>query len=563
MKTLYYGDNLDVMREYIRDNTVDLIYLDPPFNSKRIYNVYFGANAQIRAFEDTWQYNEETISIINHFKNIQSSFYPFFDTLNSIIGNTSLMAYLVMMAVRIIEFKRILKDTGSLYLHCDPTAVHYLKILLDIVFKPQNFQNQIVWQRTSAHNDTKGWCRNQDNILFYTKTDNYTWNKVFTEYSPDYKANSYRYLDSDGRRFQVGDLTGSGVRSGESGKEWRGIDPTLKNRHWALPQSLFQEYDLPKSTLETLDFLDSIGRIYWPGKGEVPRIKRYLDEMPGNPIQEIITDINPLSSKSKEKLGYPTQKPLMLLERIILASSNAGDLVLDPFCGCGTALEAAEKLGREWIGIDITHLSIALVEQRLNEGFKNKIALKSIDGNTAPLYEVVGTPKDLESAADLARRDKFQFQFWACSLVRARPLEESKKGADKGIDGVIYFRDDDDRRGGRLKKIIISVKGGENIGPAMIRDLRGVIDREDAVIGLFITLKEPSKAMKTEAAEAGVYTSPNTEGKFRRIQILTMKEILSGKKPDLPPDFSIGAETMKKNRLVYDKPKINTNRLEF
>jgi site-specific DNA-methyltransferase (adenine-specific) len=556
VRKLYFGDNLKVLRESVPDESVDLIYLDPPFNSKKIYNVNFGADAQIKAFVDNWQWSDESVVALDDIRNKHNvGLYDLIFAIKDMVGENGLSAYIVMMTIRLLELKRVLKPTGSIYLHCDSVASHYLKVVMDSIFGIKNFQNSIVWKRTSAHNDTKGWGRIQDNILFYTKSEEYVWNKVYTEYNDDYVKKFYRYTDENGRRYRLGDLTATGIRKGESGMPWKGVDPTKKGNHWAIRRTFLNDPDIPDSTLEALNYLDSIGRIYWPKKGKVPSLIRYLDEMPGSPIQDIITDIPPLSAQSKEKLGYPTQKPLTLLERIISVSSNKGDVVLDPFCGCGTAIEAAEKLDRQWIGIDITCLAVLLVERRLNEGFRHK-----------PIkWDVYGLPVDMESAIELARRDKYQFQYWACRLLYARPIEEDKKGKDKGVDGVILFNDEGPRA--KAKKIIISVKGGANVTSSMVRDLRGTVERENAVMGLFVTLTKPTKDMKNEAASAGVYRPPLevvSDGHMYgvdvmpKIQIVTIEDLLQGGKPKLPNDLTLGGATFKKNRTVANEaPKPN------
>ena len=426
---------------------------------------------------------------------------------------------------------------------------------MDLIFGINNFQNQIVWQRTSAHSGTKGWSRIQDNILFYTKSDNYTWNYIKKPLSEGYIENFYKFEDKNGRRFRHSDLTAPNVRKGESGKPWRGVDPTAKGRHWAIPGYLRDLSDMPKSTLAALDHLEKIGRIHWPSKGGAPSVIRYLDEMEGGPMTEIITDIPPLSPQSKERLGYPTQKPSALLERIIKCSSNPGDIVLDPFCGCGTAIAAAEALERNWIGIDITHLAIALIEKRLDGAFSHKYAEIGTEGEPQAIiqkkfYNVEGTPKYFSSAEDLARRDKHQFQYWACSLVNAMPHGGAwKKGADKGIDGLIFFRDD--IKSVAPKKIIVSVQGGEHVKVDMVRQLLGVITREQASMGLLLTLVSPTKEMTNEAMAAGFYQSPSKNEPLRKIQILTVKELLEGKYPDLPPDFTVGLDGFKKAAPVH------------
>ena len=380
MNTLYYGDNLNILRRYIKDESVDLIYLDPPFNSNRNYNVLFKdesgaeADSQIMAFEDTWHwagaartYNELILEGDKVAEMLQA-FYGF-------IGTNQMMAYLVMMAVRLKELHRVLKPTGSLYLHCDPTASHYLKILLDTIFSAENFRSEVIWKRSGSHGSAKRWGPLHDTIFFYTKSQDYTWNRIFENYDEEYVNKFYRSSDEKGR-YQLVSLTGAGVRTGDSGKEWRGVNPTAVGRHWAVPSVALQEVaEIDKidasnfTTQEKLDLLYKHGIIAFPPKGNVPRQKRYLKEDDGVSIQDIVTDILPISSQAQERLGYPTQKPVALLERIIQASSNEGDLVLDPFAGCGTTIAAAQKLNRQWIGIDVTQLSIALLKNRLEGNF--------------------------------------------------------------------------------------------------------------------------------------------------------------------------------------------------
>jgi adenine specific DNA methylase Mod len=508
---LYYGDNLQVLRDSILDESVDLIYLDPPFNSQANYNVLFKAptgeqsEAQIEAFEDTWHWNATAERAFDEvMQGSSTDAAEMLRAMRSFLKENDMMAYLTMMAARLIELHRVLKDTGSLFLHCDPSASHYLKLLLDVVFGPQGFQNEVIWKRTSAHSSSKRFGPVHDVILYYAKGDEPVWNQVFQPYDQTYVDAFYTHVDPDGRRWQRSDLTGAGVRHGATGLVWRGIDVTAKGRHWAYPPS-------------HLEKLDADGRIHWPKKdGGAPRLKNYLDDQPGMPLQDIITDISPMHNLAAERLGYPTQKPLALLERLIQAASNAGDVVLDPFCGCGTTIHAAQKLGRNWTGIDITHLAISLIEKRLRDAFPG-IA-----------FDVHGTPKDLGGARALATADKYQFQWWAVSLVNAVPYGGKKKGADSGIDGHIYFKPD----GKATEKAIVSVKGGENVSVPMVRDLGHVVDREKAKIGIFITLAEPTAPMKTEAVKAGFYETEY--GKFPKLQILTIADLFNGKKPQIP-----------------------------
>jgi DNA modification methylase len=336
---LYYGDNLTTLREHIPSECVDLIYLDPPFNSNANYNVLFqsptgqNSEAQIEAFEDTWHWNDAAEFAIDAVMGSgNSAAAEMLRAMRSFLGENDMMAYLTMMAVRLLELHRVLKPTGSLYLHCDPTASHYLKILLDGVFGARNFRNEVIWKRTSAHSSAKRWGPVHDSILFVSKSDDFLWNKLTQPYDDVYIDAFFTHVDPDGRRWRRADLTGAGVRYKASGLPWRGVDVTSKGRHWAF-------------TAEVLDTMDTAGLIHWPKKvGGVPRRKRYLEDLPGMPVQDVISDIKPIHNVGEERLGYPTQKPVALLERILSASSSPGDIVLDPFCGCGTAIHAAEKL---------------------------------------------------------------------------------------------------------------------------------------------------------------------------------------------------------------------------
>jgi site-specific DNA-methyltransferase (adenine-specific) len=514
---LFYGDNLAVLPDYIADQSVDLIYLDPPFNSRQDYNVLFaekdGARSasQITAFKDTWEWNEESSLAYEQVVEAGGRVAEAMRAFRTLLGGTDMLAYLAMMAPRLVELRRVLKESGSIYLHCDPTASHYLKLLMDAVFSPQNYQNEIIWQRTSARSDSHRWNHVHDVILFYSKANKFTWNTQFTEYDADYVEKFYRFVEEpSGRRYASDNLTAAGTRNGSSGDPWMGIDVRAKGIHW--------KYQTSK-----LDELDAAGRIIHPQKsGGVPRYKRYLDEMPGVAGKSIITDISPLSAQSAEKLGYPTQKPEALLERILRASSNEGDVVLDPFCGCGTTVQVAQKLNRRWIGIDITHLAIGLIKTRLDDAYGPEVR---------QTYEVIGEPTDVAGAAQLAEENKYQFQYWALGLCGARPTEGIKKGADRGIDGRLYFHDDNS---GSSRQIVFSVKGGHNIGVSEVRDLIGVLQREKAEIGVYISFAEPTKPMLREAAEAGFYTSPGSSGsageKYPRIQLLSIRDLLEGTK---------------------------------
>ena len=504
MNQLYYGDNLSVLTEHFQDGVVDLIYLDPPFKSNRDYNLLFrdkegsDSEAQITAFKDTWQWGrqaeDEFREIVFGSSNTQLALL--LRSFRDFLGANDMMAYITMMARRLIELHRVLKPSGSLYLHCDPTASHYLKIIMDVIFGKESFRNEIAWKRTPFAGSSKSranqYPRSHDILLFYTKSEAYKWNRPVMPYSDEYKER-FKYDDGDGRgRYR---------------------------------KTLLKTY-----SQATFERLKKESRLVAPVKtGAKWSYKQYMNDSSGSvQVDDFWMDINAINPVSKERLGYPTQKPLALLERIIMASSNPGDLVLDPFCGCGTAVHAAEKLSRAWAGIDITHLAIALIEKRMKKAFPEKP------------FVVLGTPKDFEGAKDLAKRDKYQFQWWACSLVGAHPYQGKRKGADHGIDGMVLFQDEAEK----TKKIIVSVKGGETVTVSMIRDLVGVLDRESAQIGLFVTLAKPTRAMLSEALSAGSYSSPHF-GNFPRIQLLTIEGLLNGNERALFPDLTQGQATFR------------------
>ena len=519
--TLYYGDNLQVLRDHVPSESVDLVYLDPPFNSNASYNVLFRERtgeespAQIKAFTDTWEWTQETeytfeVDIIQS-PAVPSAVKEMVTAFRQFIGRNSMMAYLVMMAPRLVELHRVLKPTGSLYLHCDPTASHYLKTLLDTVFGNLNFRNEIIWQRTPSKGlMTRRLPTNHDVIIGYQKTAEATWNvdSTFLPYDEgalDPKtASKYNRRDSDGRLYRLDNLINPNRNRPNLTYEFLGI-----NRVWRWTKDRMQDaYDR--------------GLIVQTRPGAVPQLKRYLDEQRGRPLGDVWTDIPPINSQAKERLGYPTQKPEVLLERIIQASSNEGDVVLDPFCGCGTAVAAAQKLGRNWLGIDITHLAVALMKNRLKTAF---------DLDPITDYDVVGEPQDQGSARALWQQDPYQFQFWAVSLLEAQPQSEQRRGADRGIDGLLYFIDGPKRS---TQKIVVQVKGG-HVTVSQVRDLMAVVDREKAAMGLFISLDQPTGPMRTEANGGGLFHSDLWQRDYPKIQLRTIGEMLSGNGFDLPP----------------------------
>jgi DNA modification methylase len=504
---LYYGDNLEVLRQHVKDESVDLIYLDPPFNSRQDYNVLFAekdgtrSSSQIMAFEDTWEWNVDAERAYEEIVEGGGRVAEAMRAFRTFLGHSDMMAYLAMMAPRLIELRRVLKETGSIYLHCDPTASHYLKMLMDAVFGPQHFRNEVVWERTTGRKAGRQYGRVHDTLLFFSRSEESTWNAPAVPQTAETVKGHDLVENGDGELFRLSDLTGAGQgpprRFGE-----RDIPPP-RGRHWMYDQT-------------GIDRLWAAGKIAFSSGGK-PRLKTYLKDLTGVAVRDIWTDIEPLNSAAQERLGYPTQKPEALLERIVKASSNEGDVVLDPFCGCGTAIAVAQRLNRRWIGIDITHLAIGLIKKRLDDAFGDSVRKG---------YEVIGEPVDLPGAQRLARDDPYQFQWWALSLVGARPTEE-KKGADRGIDGRLYFHDEN-KFGRKTKQIIFSVKAG-HVQSSYVRDLRGVIDREDAQIGVLICMEAPTKPMLKEAAEAGFYKPPGLEDRYPRIQILTIEELLAGK----------------------------------
>ncbi len=521
---LYYGDNLDILRRYIPDASVDLVYLDPPFNSNRDYNVIFKdesgrkSDAQLLAFEDTWHWGPDAEAQYAYLTNtarnqgrVPSTVSTIVAALRSGIGENQMMAYLVEMAVRLVELHRVLNRAGSLYLHCDPTASHYLKVVLDAIFGPENFVNEVIWQRAVAakgHAERK-FSANHDVLLLYGKSNDRRFASVHLDQSGAYEAR-FRYDDHDGRGpYRLAPLDNPSVRPNLT-YEYKGFPSPA--RGWRIGRDVMER-------------LDADGRLAFPKKadGRIAR-KHYLSEQGGPKAGDVWSDIAPIQASAAERLGYPTQKPLPLLERILEASSSPGDIVLDPFCGCGTALVAAQKLDRQWIGIDVTYLSIAVMKARLKDSF----GLADV--------EVIGQPTEVEGARAMlvgtGLEGQYQFQWWALDLIGAQPQGGAqKKGADRGIDGVISFSTGPR---GQMGRALVSVKSG-SVNSSQIRDLKGVLEREKAEIGLFVTLEEPSAPMQLEATTAGVYTSALSGRDYPRIQILTIRELLEGHtRPNLP-----------------------------
>jgi DNA modification methylase len=577
---LYYGDNLPILRntEYFPSASIDLIYLDPPFNSNQDYNVLFAEQdgsrsaAQIRAFGDTWRWDTAATHAFNETIERGGKSAEALVAFRSLVGQSDMLAYLSMMAPRLVELRRVLKPTGSIYLHCDPTASHYLKVLMDSIFGPENLRNEIIWRRTGSNNSAHGFGPIHQTILFYARSAETKFYFPKGPYTKDYIEHFFRF-EERGDRFRPVLLTGPGTRTGDSGKPWRHYDPTTSGRHWQPASYLYEKYlrvtgdDLAQYPLiERLEKLDKAGFIYWGKKeGNVPQYKLFLSEASGVPLQDIWAyqpgtrgcvygndkvgideDVSWLTSEDAERLDYPTQKPIGLLKRIIASSTTEGDTVLDPFCGCGTTVAAAQELGRRWIGIDITHLAITLIRSRLRFAYGDQVH-----------YAVVGEPADMAGAQALAKQDRYQFQWWAMGVIGARPVqEERKKGADSGVDGKLFFQE---KRNGPVKTMVIQVKSG-GLTLSEVRDFGRVIEREKAQLGVLLTLDEPTRDMRAEAAGLGSYKpeyllDPST--RYDRYQILTIQQLFDGKRPDYPPFRNV---TLKAAPVAKPAPKVSKAR---
>ena len=513
LNELYYGDNLDVLRRHVADESVDLIYLDPPFNSNRSYNVLFQAKtgeespAQIEAFGDTWTWSHETESLYQELTS--AAFLRVADALEAmrkLLGDNDVLAYLVMMTARLIELHRVLKSSGSLYLHCDPTASHYLKVLLDSIFGPRQFVNEIIWKRAhtvkgNVGQGAKHLGRSTDTILVYGKTDQYKFHQLYEPYGDDYLKRFHHVEPGTGRRYRTISMIGPGGQAkGNPCYEAMGV-----TRYWRYSKEHMQ------------GLIDS-GQVVQSRPGVVPERKLYLDEGKGSPIQSLWTDLIAINPRARERLGYPTQKPLVLLERIIATGSDPGDVVLDPFCGCGTTVDAAQKLGRRWIGIDVTTLAVDLIDTRLRHTYGEKIR---------ETYEIRGIPRDLAGAKALFDYSPFEFERWCVMLLDGQPNE--KQVGDKGIDGVIRIPLDKKSSA----KILVSVKGGAT-NPGHVRDLVGTVESQKAAMGVFICMQKPTKGIVDAANHSGVYIYPANGQSFPKVQIITVEELLNDKRPHMP-----------------------------
>ena len=555
---LYYGDNLNVLKSNIQSGSVDLVYLDPPFNSDATYNVTFAsagdASAQIHAFDDTWTWTTETSKTYDYL--VTGGGLPdlpatALEAIRALVRETPMTAYMVNMTPRLVELHRVMKSTASLYLHCDPSASHYLKIMLDAIFGPRCFRSEIIWRRTGAHGKARRFTPVHDVILFYTKSegDKYKWNNPRLPYMKGH-VDDYLVQDEHGWRtnYYGNVLTGSGTRGGESGSPWKGFNPTAKGRHWAVPGKLVEDCgeDLSQMTQhQKMDRLFELGYITIKPGETWPLYQHYIDPMHGvaapdiwafQPYTEgtvfdsnkpgyvsdkgIDVDVRWLSTRDRERLGYPTQKPVGLMERIIKSSTDPGDVVLDPFCGCGTTLDAAQRTDRKWIGIDITYIAVDLIRNRLR--LTHTAAIDST-------YDVLGLPADLAAAHDLFARDPLEFERWAVSLVRGTP--NKKQVADRGRDGIVrYYKGKREKPG----QIVVSVKGGKQLNPAMVRDLGGTVAQDSKLDGgVLITLWKPTTGMVSAANTAGNFTDPvgNT---YPLLQVITVEDLLAGKRPQFP-----------------------------
>jgi len=509
LNALHYGDCLEILED-MPENLVDLIYLDPPFNSNANYNMLFGSEqgedrAQAQAFTDTWYWRPDHEDVYSRLMLRGGILGNTTEALMQILGRCGMLAYLLFMMQRLILMKRILKKTGSIYLHCDPTASHYLKIIMDAVFGANMFRNEIIWKRTTSHNDAGTVGAVHDTLLFYTFSDKFKWNKQFLPYDKDYVLQRFKHRDPDGRLWMDGDITAKGLSGGGYEYKYKG-----KKSLWRVPKTKMKE-------------LDKENRLYFTKTGGI-RIKRYMDELQGIPLNDVWIDIQPINSQAKERLGYPTQKPLALLQRIIKASSNEGDVVLDPFCGCGTTVDAAQALGRHWIGIDISCLAINVILDRL-EHIHGQDVIRGI--------KVSGIPRDLAGAEKMFRRDPLEFERWAVGLIKGRPND--KQIGDGGSDGELRFashKEDKPQRG------IISVKGGRTLTPSMVNELEGTVTKFNAGVGVLITLHQPTKGMIDTANQFGLWRDNLTGNNFPRIQIITIEALLDGQLPKMPSVLS-------------------------
>jgi site-specific DNA-methyltransferase (adenine-specific) len=503
MNTLYCGDCLDVLRQFVPDESVDLVYIDPPFNSKQDYNIFFDdkkLQTQRIAFEDTWTYKNVQASLEELHTLEHENLWSLLLVYQKVASHA--FPYLVMMALRLLEIHRTLRATGSFYLHCDPTMSHYLKSVCDTIFGGRNFQNEIIWKRSAAHGGAVNYNSIHDTLLYFSKSEHPRWNSPRTSYDASYIKSHYSNTDENGRRYQL--VSAHGAGQGPARRFGDKVISPPPNRHW-----MSQEY---------IDQMFEQGRVVFTRSG-MPRFKRYLDETGGTPMVTVWDDIPPVNSQAQERLGYPTQKPKALLERIIKASSNEGDSVLDAFCGCGTTIDAAESLNRKWIGIDISPMAISLIKRRLRDTYRSKLSP----------YEVKGIPVDEASAVKLWQENRYAFQDWW--LLEFEVFSEGK-GADKGIDGVGLYKVG--KRANDTLKVAFQVKGGEHISSKDVDALLGILAKFECQAGVFLTIEPPTKPMIETIATSGTVKTPI--GMFPILQLLTLEDFFSGKKLKLPAE---------------------------
>ncbi len=540
LNTLYYGDNLQWMEQW-QDECVDLIYLDPPFNSQVDKNVLFKSGAQIRAYEDTWRWGEQAASDKGSALSTTTEIAATVRAFETMMPETPMLAYLCHLAPRLYHMHRLLKETGSLYLHCDDTAGHYIKVLLDAVFGMEQYQNTLIWRRATAHNDAVRYGRILDHIYFYTKTNNYTWNGE--SISEPKALKNYPRDDKDGRGpYRSDNITGASPvarKDAPSGQPWKGYDVHKMGRHWAPPKvgrgkyaDYIQENFIPnygkiESVHGRLNALDAANLIHHPKTGKWPGLKRYAaadgNIMPQNLILKPSGFTN-FSVGGGEYLGYETQKPEALIRRFIKVSSNPGDTVLDPYCGCGTTVHVCRevegrnmpdaKKARKFVGIDISHVAISVIEHR----FQKRLGDKPI---------VIGSPEDLDAARDLFRRSPFQFEAWAVSRIYGL-IPNQRKSGDRGVDGRGYTVDENPLL------VLAQVKGGQNITPSMARDFVGTVNTENAAFGILIVMSNNliTQGVKSALARGDVKIKGDSYPKF---QIFSIEDHFAGRRPNIPP----------------------------
>jgi DNA modification methylase len=542
MNKLYFGDSLDILKKLHHEHPsgfIELIYIDPPFNSKRNYNILFeeadlkDTKAQKEAFADTWS-NVSYKDTIEELKDIDLDLFLFLESLDKIRISKSAVSYLTTMAIRIHYMHKVLKNTGSFYLHCDPTMSHYLKIICDLIFQEKHFRNEIIWKRASTvkgnfGQGSKFFGPNTDTVLFYTKSNKYTFNQQFTAYSDAYLKKFYKFIEPEtGRRYRLISMIGPGGESkGNPKYEVMGI-----TRYWRYSQ-------------ETMQQLINDGLVIQTKPNNVPVKKLYLDEGKGVAIQSLWDDIDALSPSSRELLGYPTQKPEALLQRIIETSTNKGDLVADFFCGCGTTISVAQKMKRKWLGVDISHLAIGLIERRLIMSYGKEIK------NT---YETDGLPKDLSSAKRLAEgvsHGRIKFQEWIIEAMLGG-IHNPKKTADGGWDGHLTFELPNQKK----DIILVEVKSG-NVNVKNLREFIQVVNKQKASIGIFVCFEDQvTKPMLLEAKDAGYYKKEMFGNNYDKIQILTVEKLLDGEQIKMPNTLMTTFKSAEKKEEEINQAKI-------